>query len=168
MNWLDIAIIICVVIGVIHGLATGIIKQVISLISLVLAIILSGTVANWIRQWATQHFHAESQLFSPNVQNAIYYVLAFIVIVLIFAIIANFVDKIINYTPAELINRLSGALFGAFMWALCLSIAFNFLVVFDSQCRLISKPTKEKSICYEPIRMLFPTIFPYIQDFFNK
>jgi membrane protein required for colicin V production len=167
MNWLDIVIIVSIAAGIIHGLATGIIKQVISLISLILAIVLSGTVATWIRQWVGQSFHTESQLFSPNVQNAIYYILAFILIVSVFAILAKLVDKIIHYTPAEVLNRLLGALFGAFMWTLCLSIALNFIAVFDSQFRIISKPAKEKSVCYEPVRMIFPTIFPYIQDFFK-
>ena len=167
MNWLDIGIIVCIGIGIVHGLITGIVKQVISLVSLIAAILLSGAVANGIRHWVQTHIHSENNWFSPNVQNTIYYVLAFILIISLFAIAAKLVDKIINYTPAGMVNHLFGALFGTFMWVLCLSIFLNFLVVFDSQSRLIPQPVKEKSVCYETVKMLFPTVFPYIKDFFN-
>ena len=167
MNWLDIVIIACIIIGIVHGLITGIIKQVISLISLVAAVLLSGAVANGIRNWIQPQIQNENSWLSPVVQNAIYYVLAFIIIVSVFAVLAKLVDKIINYTPAGMINHLFGALFGTLMWALCLSIALNFLAVFDSQSRLITKPVKENSVCYEKVKMLFPTVFPYIKDFFK-
>jgi len=165
LNWLDIVIIVCIVIGIIHGLITGIVKQVIFLVSLVAAILLSGAIANWIHHWALMHFSNEPAWFSPVVQNAVYYVLAFLLIICLFAIAAKFVDKMINHTPAGLINKLFGALFGGLMWTLCLSILLNFAAVFDTQSKLIPKPVKENSIFYERVRMIFPTVFPYIKDF---
>jgi membrane protein required for colicin V production len=167
MNWLDIAIIVCIAIGIIHGLKTGIVKQVISLVSLIAAILLSGAVANWLRQWIQPYLQNGNSWFSPNVQNAIFYVVAFLLIVSLFAVLANLVDKVINYTPAGFINKLFGAVFGVFMWTLCLSIALNILAVFDTQSKIISKPVKEKSILHEKVKMIFPTVFPYIQDFFK-
>jgi membrane protein required for colicin V production len=167
MNWLDIVIIICIIIGIVHGLANGIVKQVISLVALFLAIFLSGTIANAIRSLVQPHIQSENPLFSPNVENALYYVVAFILIVSLFGVLAHFVNKIINYTPIEFFNRLFGALFGPLMWALCLSIALNFIAVFDSQSQIISKPVKENSRYYEQVRMLFPTVYPYIKDFFK-
>jgi len=167
MNWLDIVIIVCIIIGIIHGLYTGIVKQVILLISLIVAILLSGTIATVIRHWMQAYVQNAPQWFSPNVQNAVYYILAFIFIVFLFSIAANLIDKIINYTPAGLINRLFGAVFGSFMWALCLSMGLNILAVFDNQSQVIPKSVKENSIFYDRTRMLFPTAFPYIKDFFK-
>ena len=167
MNWLDITIIVCVVVGIIHGLFTGIVKQALSLVSLVAAILLSGAVANMLRQWTQPFFNEGSSWFSPPVQNAIFYILAFIIIISIFSILANFVDKIINFTPAGILNKLAGAVFGLLMWALCLSILINFIAVFDSNSNLISQEIKTNSIFYDKIKMLFPTVFPYIQDFFK-
>ena len=168
MNWLDIVIIICIAIGIIHGLFTGIIKQVISLISLIAAVLLSGAIAKVIRHWVELHFQGENHWFSPNVQNAVFYVLAFLLIICLFALAAKLVDKILNHTPVGALNKLFGAIFGMALWAFCLSIALNCLSVFDSQYRIISKPVKEQSVCYEPVKMLFPTVFPYIQEFFKK
>ena len=167
MNWLDIVIIVCIAVGVIHGLATGIVKQVISLVSLVAAILLSGAVAKGISHWVELHIQSENRWFSPEIQNAIYYIIAFILIVSLFALAAKLVDKIINHTPVGVLNRLFGALFGAFMWTLCLSVLLNLLTVFDSQSRIIAKSTKENSVLYERMAMIFPTIFPYIQDLFK-
>jgi len=164
MNWLDIVIIVCAIIGILHGLLTGIVKQIISLVSLVAAVLLSGAVAGWIRRWLDPHLQGENTWFSYGVQNAIFYILAFIFIIVLFALIAKLVDKIINFTPAGIINHLFGALFGAFMWVFCLSIVFNILVVFDTQSRIIAKPVKENSIFYEKVQMIFPTVFPHLQE----
>jgi len=165
MNWLDIVIIVCIVIGIIHGLITGIVKQVIFLVSLIAAILLSGAIATAIRHWVQTHIQSEPTWFSPNVQDAIYYVLAFIIIVSLFSIAAKLVDKIINHTPVGAINKLFGAFFGLIMWTLSLSILLNFVAVFDTQSLILSKPIKENSIFYERVKMIFPTAFPYIKDF---
>ena len=168
MNWLDIVIIVCIIIGTVHGLITGIVKQVISLVSLIAAILLSGAAANWIRNWIQLHVSTgKSDWLSSNVQNAIYYIIAFLLIISIFSVLAKIVDKMINFTPAGVLNKLFGALFGMFMWALCLSILLNITAVFDSQSRLITKPVKENSVYYEKVKMIFPTVFPYIKDYFK-
>jgi membrane protein required for colicin V production len=167
VNWLDIVIIICPAIGIIKGLFDGIVKQVISVISLILAIVLSGSVANGLRSLVNTHFQIENSL-SQSTTNAIYYIIAFIFIVTLFALLAKFVDKIINYTPAGIINRLLGALFGAFMWILCLSILLNIVAVFDSQSVLINKETTEKSVYYNKVRKVLPSVYPYIKEFFKN
>ena len=168
MNGLDIILVVCIVIGIIKGIIDGFIKQVISLISLVLAIVLSGAVANGLRLFVNSHFPVGNTMFSPNIMSAIYYILAFVIIVSLFALLAKAVDKIINYTPIGIFNRLFGALFGAFVWTLCLSILLNFLAVFDSQSVVIPKQFKEKSICYNNVRMVFPSVYPHIKEFFKN
>ena len=165
MNWLDIVIIVCLIIGVVHGLATGIIKQVIFLVSLIAAILLSGAIAAGIHHLVQANFPNEPAWFSPGVQNVVYYSLAFLLIICLFAVAAKLVDKIINHTPAGIINKLFGAIFGVCIWTLCLSIALNFAAVFDTQSQVIPKPIKENSIFYEKVKMIFPTVFPYIKDF---
>jgi len=165
MNWLDIVIIVCIIIGLVHGLVTGIIKQVVFLVSVIAGILLSGAIAAWLHRWVQAHFPNEPAWFSPGVQNVVYYALAFLFIICLFAIAAKFVDKVINHTPAGMLNKLSGALFGGIMWTLCLSIALNFVTVFDTQFQIIPKQVKENSVLYERVKMIFPTVFPYIKDF---
>ena len=166
MNWLDLIIIICVIIGVFHGLSTGIVKQVISIVSLVAAVLLSGAVANVLHNWLHPYVEDAENMLSTGVQNTVYYILAFIVIIAIFAVLANLVDRIINFTPAGILNKLCGALFGIFMWALCISIVLNFIAVFDNDSQIISQTVKDNSIFYNKVIMIFPNIFPYIRNFF--
>ena len=166
MNWLDIVIIIGVIVGILHGLKTGIVKQVISLIALVAAILLSGALANWIHSYFHPFVQEDNSWFSHGVQFAIYYLIAFILIISIFSVFANLVDKIINFTPVGIINKLFGAIFGLFMWVLCLSILLNFIALFDPQSQLISQTVKENSIFYDRVKILFPTIFPFIRNIF--
>jgi len=165
MNWLDIVIIICVVVGIIHGLISGIVKQVLSLVSIIAAILLSGTFANFIRNWIQPYIQSGNGGFSHNVEYVIYYIIAFVFIISIFAFAAKLIDNIINFTPAELINKLFGAMFGAFMWVVCLSIAFNILAVFDTESSVISVSVKENSVFYEKIVSVFRSIFPHIENF---
>jgi membrane protein required for colicin V production len=167
MNWLDIVIIICIVTGIIKGLFDGIIKQVISLIALLLAVVLSGSVAAWLHVFMQSHFQIGNSL-SAGTLNAIYYLLAFILIITGCAFLAKLVDKLINYTPIGIINRLFGALFGAFMWILCLSILFNILAVFDSKSVVISQEAQKNSTYYNKVRETLPSVYPYIKELFKN
>jgi len=167
MNWLDIGITVGIVIGIVHGLFTGLVKQVLSLVSLVAAIYLSGTVAKAIHRWVNAAVQDDNNWVTPNVQNIIYYVLAFILIISIFSLTAKLIDKIINHTPAGILNRIGGAFFGMFFWALCLSMLLNYIAVFDTQSQIITKPIKENSIYYDKVIIIFPMIFPYINEFIN-
>ena len=164
MNWLDLVIIICLITGIIHGLVTGIVKQVITLVAFVAAILLSGAVANLFRQLIQPYINGGN----PYILNIIYYIAAFLIIISIFAVLAKLVDKVINYTPIGLINKVLGAIFGIFLWTLFISILLNFISVFDSESKLISQTVKENSIFYDGVKMLFPNIFPYIRNFFNS
>jgi membrane protein required for colicin V production len=155
------------VIGLIKGLIDGIVKQVISLISLILAIMLSGSVANGIRSFVNSHFNV-SDAISAGTLNAAYYVLSFVFIITLFAFLAKFVSKIINYTPVGILNRLLGALFGVFLWVLCLSILFNVVAVFDFTSVMIPKQALAKSVLYDKIREILPSVYPYIKEFFKQ
>jgi membrane protein required for colicin V production len=166
MNWLDIVICICLLVGIIKGLFDGLVKQLISLIALFLAIVFSGTIAGIIRNFVDTHFHWEFTL-STGVINAIYFVIAFIVIISLFALLAHLVDKLISYTPVGALNKLAGAAFGLVLWLLCLSFLLNILFVFDTKSKIISKETQEKSVTYEYIKDTLPAVYPHIKEFFQ-
>ncbi|MDR3219361.1 MAG: CvpA family protein [Dysgonamonadaceae bacterium] len=165
MSWLDIVITICVAAGVVKGFFDGIVKQLISLVALVLAVLLSGSLAAWLRNFVHTHFQTGDSL-SQGVASALYYIAAFIIILSLFALLARLVDKIINYTPAEALNRILGALSGAFLWIISLSILLNVLAVFDTNSRVISPEAQTKSKLYGIVREALPVIYPHIKDFF--
>jgi membrane protein required for colicin V production len=167
MNWLDIVIFIILGSGLVKGLFDGLVKQFIGLVALVLAFIFSGTLAGTIRNMIETYVHWETS-FPPGTVTAIYYIIAFILIVSVFGLLANLVDRVINYTPVGALNRLGGAAFGLVMSLLFLSFALNILAVFDMESKIIHKETQEKSITYAPVKMALPVVYPYIREFFEK
>ena len=156
MNWLDWVVWICLGTGLVKGLHDGLVKQIISFISLILAIVFSGMIADVLRSFV-----------DLNIHSAIYYIFAFILIITVFALLAKGIDKIIKATPAGMLNRLAGGIFGVLIWLLCLSFALNILSVFDSKTMVIHKETQEKSVTYTPVKMALPTVYPYIKEFFK-
>lgn len=156
MNWVDLVVWICLGTGLAKGLSDGLIKQLVSFISLILAIVFSGMVAGILRSFVDLQVH-----------DAIYYIAAFILIITVFALLTNVIDKIIKFTPVGILNRLAGGVFGVLIWLLCLSFALNILSVFDSKSMVIHKETQEKSSTYNSVKNVLPIAYPYIKKFFK-
>jgi Uncharacterized membrane protein, required for colicin V production len=167
MFWLDIVLIACLLIGIIKGLIDGLIKQVIALLALILAVFLSGTVATWLRDLANEYLGI-GNADSPFVLNAIFYLLAFVIILSVLIFLGKIVSKAINYTPIGPVNKIFGAIFGGFITLLSLSILLNVLAVFDSKSMLITKQTQEKSGYYSKVKDVFPQVYPYVKEFFKN
>ena len=167
MNWLDIVIIIILASGFIKGLFDGLVKQLISVFALILAFVFAGTLAGIIRHLIDTYLHWETSL-PPTTVNAIYYIIAFILIVSVFGLLSKFVDQIVKHTPIGTLNRLGGGAFGFILSLLLLSFALNVLSAFDMESKIIKKETQEKSITYTPVKMALPIVYPYIEEFFGK
>ncbi len=165
MSGLDLVITICLGAGLIKGLFDGIIKQVISLLSLVFAIFFAGRAAEPIREFLLgQPFITGT--FPDYIVTGVCYVLAFSAIILVFHWLGKLLHLAIKVTPARMINYLAGALFGFLSWLIALSLAFNLLTVFDPNSQIISKQTKDKSVLFNKVRNVIPTIYPYVKNYF--
>ncbi|MDR2085608.1 MAG: CvpA family protein [Dysgonamonadaceae bacterium] len=166
MNWLDIVIIVCIAIGLIKGLFEGFIKQAVSFLALIAAIFFSGQLAVFLR-----NFSRQLDVFSSMNQallSAICYIFAFVLIIIVIVLLGRIVHIAIKMTPAKWLNVLLGGLFGALIWLFSLSIVFNLLYIFDFQSGIIKKETQEKSIFYENVKSVVPTVYPFIREYFKK
>jgi membrane protein required for colicin V production len=166
MNWLDIVIIVCVSVGLIKGLFAGFIKQVVSFLALIAAIFFAGQVALVLRALSL-HVDAFSSM-NQVLLNAICYALAFSLIIILIVLLGRIINIAIKMTPAKWLNTLLGGLFGALIWIFSLSIACNLLYVFDLQSQIIKKETQEKSILYEQVKSVVPTVYPFIREYFKN
>jgi membrane protein required for colicin V production len=165
MNWLDIVIIVGIAIGLIKGLFDGFIKQLVSFLALILALFFSGQFALFLRDWLRQ-LDAFSSM-NQGILSAICYIFAFVLIIIVIVLLGKVVDIAIKMTPAKFLNILLGGLFGALVWIFSLSIVFNLLYVFDSQSLLISKQTQSKSIFYDGVKAVVPTVYPFMRAYFK-
>ncbi|MDR1373205.1 MAG: CvpA family protein [Dysgonamonadaceae bacterium] len=164
MNWFDISVLICLGIGLVKGLFDGFVKQLIALVALILAFVFSGTAADLIRNLMENTLHWTVHL-NPSVINVLYYIVAFSIIVAVFTLLAVLVDKLVNITPAGVINKIAGGIFGVVLWILCLSFILNVFSVFDSESKIINKNIQEQSITYKPFKAALPTILPLIKKY---
>ncbi|MDR1763451.1 MAG: CvpA family protein [Dysgonamonadaceae bacterium] len=163
MNWFDIVVFVCLGAGLIKGLLDGFIRQLIALIALYLAFVFSGAVAALIREFVETHWHLQAG--NPVPLNTIYYIIAFVVIIFVTNIIARFAEKIINFTPIGILNKLAGGLFGVLLWLLCISFALNLLSAFDAESKIISEETRNESITYDTVKNALPLVYPYFKEF---
>ena len=166
LNWLDIAIVICVAIGLIKGLRDGFVKQLISLIALVLAIFFAGKIAIPLRNFVLSCITGDG--ISISLVSALCYIVAFILIIILINLLGKLVHLAIKMTPARPLDILLGGFFGLFIWILSLSILFNIFSALDTNSTIITKPTQSKSIFYERVKKVVPTVYPVLKDYFHK
>jgi membrane protein required for colicin V production len=158
MNGIDIVIVICLLAGLIKGLRDGFIKQLVSFIALILAVVFAGQLSLPVRAFLLQH--TAGLAVSPPIITALCYIIAFVLIIIAITLLGRIVDVAIKLTPAKPLNILLGGLFGAFIWALSLSIVLNLFAVFDSTSAILPKQVQEKSKLYLPAKNLLPTVYP--------
>jgi len=166
MTWLDIVVSICLIIGLIKGIIDGFVKQLVAVVSLFLAFVFSGITAGYIRNFIENTLQW-GKTVSPQAMDAIYYIIAFLIILAVFSLIGILVSKLINATPAGVLNKIAGGVSGIFLWMLCLSFLLNILLTFDSESKIITRQTQTESFFFYPVKNLLPTIYPYIKDYFT-
>ncbi|MDR0230959.1 MAG: CvpA family protein [Dysgonamonadaceae bacterium] len=161
MNWLDLAIIIFVAIGLIKGLFDGFVKQVISLVSFVFAIFFAGKIARPMRDFLSHD--SVTNIISPHIITAVCYILAFILIIVLFSWLGKLLNKAM-LGPISFINHVLGGVVGCIFTLLFLSLLFNLLTVFDSDSRVLKEQVKNESVLFYKVELMVPLISPFIKE----
>lgn len=167
MNWLDIVLLVFIGLSFVKGLFDGLIKQVMALVAVVLAIFLSGTVVAWLSRFVHSHLDVSDSV-SPEMLNAAFYILAFVIVVSLLIGAGNVLSKAINVTPIAILDKASGALGGAAIALILSSLILNGIAVFDPASVVLKKEVKTQSVYYEPVKAIFPAIYPPIKDYILK
>lgn len=163
MNWLDLLLVAAIALSVIKGLFDGFIKQLIALTSLVLCIWLAEPVAGYF------HTYLKSwQLVSTYFEYPLCYLIAFLAIFFIMGWIRRFIESLVKWSALTVINSALGGVLGGTLAVLLLSLALNFLLVFDTHSRLISQQTKQQSVLFSKVSWLVPACYPYIKQKFEE
>lgn len=156
MNWLDITLLCLAGIGFVKGLFDGIIKQVVSLIALVSAIFFCGKAAAWLKGYilALGWFPTEGV-------TIISYVVGFFLIMGVFILAGDIVDRVVDATPLTIFNHVLGGAFGLLVTLLFSSLLLNVLEFVDRGSVLIHREAKMESRFYYTVKEIVPTIFPH-------
>ena len=155
MQVIDIIILILVLAGAIVGFRKGFIKQLASLVGLVVGLLAAKALYGVVGD----------QLIGTVTSNTLAFFLIWIVVPIVFTLVASLLTKALEIICLGWINRLLGAALGAVKWLLFISLAICAIEFIDSDNKIIEKNTKESSALYYPVRELVGLLMPAVQDF---
>ena len=157
-SYLDLFFAIPLVWGIVRGLMSGFIRSLSVFIGLILGITLAQAYASdlspAIQEWFT---------LSAKQCLSLAYVIIFIAVMILVAIIARLLDKFLHLILLGWLNKLLGAIFGFFKWAIILSFFIMVIEYANSKFEFLSPEKKSESLLYEPIKNVVPTIMPYVK-----
>ncbi len=163
MNYIDIVLGVILIFSAIGGFKKGLVTEVASLAALILGIWGAIQFSNVTADLIIKYFD-----FKTDYLNIISFIVTFIVIVILVHIVGNVVSNLVDSVGLGLTNKLGGMVFGLLRSILFLSILLIVFDKIDNDVQIISEKTKSESSMYEPIKNIAPTIFPFIDDWYEK
>ncbi len=163
MSQIDIVIIVFAILGAIQGIFKGFILSIASLLGLILGYYLSLRFA----------WYFEDLLVKPTGDHTIFihllsFVICFTLVVIAVYFLGRALQKALELTPLGCINRIMGALFGAFKGLLFVSAIIYIVEIADKNNTLISQQNKEESVLYKPMAKLIPSLVPQVKKGLQK
>ncbi|MCT4646940.1 MAG: CvpA family protein [Carboxylicivirga sp.] len=156
LNYFDIIIGILLILAIVKGFKNGLVIELASLAALVLGLYGAIKFSSITESYLVEHIH------SSHI-GLIAFIVTFALIVVGVHLLARVVDKLVKAIALGIVNRVLGALFSLLKYAFILSVILAIVDGFERNFNIIPQEQKEKSILYEPLSAIAPTIFPYLQ-----
>jgi membrane protein required for colicin V production len=155
LNTLDIIISVLLLIGIIRGFIRGFIFEIALLGTIFLCYFLGFKFASFIGEYL-------SGLFSVNhvTMHYISLFVAWIGISIGIFFIAKLLQGLIEIVAMGIFNKIAGALFGGFKYAVILSVFFFFFNRFEFSGKWINADAKAESQLYYPILKIANVMLP--------
>ena len=163
VNTIDIILGIALGFGLIKGFFKGFIIEVASLGALFLGLLGAVKFSDFFADLLNEIFD-----WSPLAVQTASYLMIFIIIVYGLSVLAKMLTKIISKASLGVLNKFLGAFFGAFKWAIFLSVALFFLEKLNTWITIINSEMIESSILYKPITELGEYLFSWGSEFSNE
>ena len=163
MNYIDIILGILLLLAAINGFRKGFVVELASFAALILGIWGAIRFSYIASDYLVKHFDYTSKHL-----GVISFLITFIVIVILVYMVGKVADNFVKAAQLGFINRLAGLFFGFVKSALILSVILMVFDSFDEKMRILPAEAKENSRVYEPMKMLVPTIFPFVKFWTEK
>ncbi len=154
MNIIDIVLGGLILFGAVRGFMKGFFVEVASLLALILGI------------YGAIHFsYIAGDYLSLNLDwkersiNLTAFAITFVVIIILVSLAGKILTRIVEAVALGILNRLLGAIFGAFKTALILGIVIAFFDRTSNSSFFIGEKTAEKSVLYAPVKGLGEYVF---------
>lgn len=158
MSWFDAVIVITCIISLIRGFISGFVKQIASLLGIIAGLLFAGKVSLKIKP----HLHQLTSDTPDHILNILSYIVAFAIILVIFALIGLTIRKMLKLIQLGLIDHVAGSVFCAAKHLIILSILLNIILTFDLNQRIIKPELKENSIFYPHIKSIASYFIPFL------
>lgn len=117
MNWLDVLLLIPLLIGLVRGLMRGLVTEVIAILVVILGVLGARLFAPPFSTWMHKQF-----AWQGEVCDVVAYVLIFLSIAIVLAILARLLSKFLKAIHLGWANRLFGGVFGICKYAILVLI----------------------------------------------
>lgn len=155
MTTIDILILVIIAGGLGRGFMMGAVRQVTGLLGVILAFALAVQ---------TMRPAGEAIVHSLGLADSLVPVLGFItvfaVVQVVFFLLGQIVEHVIDALSLSPVNRLLGGLVGGFKASLLLSVAF----LLFSHVNLPAEQTRNRSMLYEPVAQVLPRTWAFAEE----
>jgi membrane protein required for colicin V production len=155
MGVIDIVLGALVLFGLVRGFMKGLFVEVASLVALLAGVYGAIHFSNF----ATEFLQNKTD-WSEKTINITAFAITFVVIVLAIGLAGKALTKLADFAALGILNKLAGGVFGALKIALILSVVLNIFDKLNNTIPFLDEETKQDSAFYEPVKSVFPLIFP--------
>ncbi|HJD92637.1 CvpA family protein [Bacteroides coprosuis] len=159
MQPLDIAILLFVGLGIFAGYRKGLLHQLASLLGFIVGLYV-----------AKEYFSSVAEEISPrvidsiSVAQAVSFIGIWILVPIVFSILASLLTFIMDKIYLGWVNRLLGIVVGVIKYILLLSIILCVFDFIDSDNKIISETKKTESVLYRPTKSVTKVLFFVVKD----
>jgi membrane protein required for colicin V production len=155
MNIFDIVVAVILIFGFIRGIMKGLFVEVASLIGLIAGVYGAIHFSYFVGDYLQAKVN-----WNENTIRLVSFAITFAIIVLVILLLGKLLTKLADFAYLGWINKALGGVFGALKLALILSVIIMIFDRFNSFITFVKEEDRAKSVLYEPVRKLAPTLFP--------
>lgn len=159
INLLDVILLIPLLLFAWNGYRKGFIVEVASLAALILGLYVAFFFSDFAAEMLNDLFD-----MNPKYVAVFAFLITFIVVIFLVLTVGKIVQKFVDILLLGFLNKLAGAVFGFLKGALLLSILIFVINYFDYGEYIIKKEEREKSIFFEPIESIAPTLYSWLNS----
>lgn len=159
MSFLDIIFIIPIIWLAYVGFKKGLIIELSTLLALVLGVFVSLYFSD-----ITAEFLKETFALKTKYLKLISFIITFLLVVIAVNLIGKLIEKFVNMVALSFLNKSAGGVFGVIKAVVILSLLLFFVEKVDKKKFLLSEELTEKSIFYEYIQPIAPTLIDAFSD----
>ncbi|MBN1115620.1 MAG: CvpA family protein [Bacteroidales bacterium] len=155
---IDIAFILVFAWASYRGFSKGFLLQVATLAALFLGIYGTIYFSSFTSEFLIDKFELAGK-YLPIIS----FTVTFLIIVFMVHLVARLIEKVLEAVALGFANRIAGAVFSIFKYAMIISVILVVLNTIQTQKPFLPVDKLNESKLYKPLSKLAPSIFPYLK-----